>query len=92
MIPTDTAATESVSGCWRNRPRRSSAGERVVQRHVAAADGRGPGPAVGLQDVAVHGHLHLAQGDHVAHRPQRATDEPLDLLRPSRLPAAGRLA
>ena len=39
-------------------------------------------PAVRLQRVAVHGDLHLAQGDEVAHGAQRARDQPLDLLGP----------
>ena len=60
-------------------------GQRVVEGHVGPADGRRAGPPVGLQHVAVHGDLQLAEGHHVADRPQRAADQPLDLLGPTRL-------
>ena len=47
-------------------------GEGVVQGHVGAADRGGAGAPVGLQHVAVHGHLDLPQDDQVADGPQRA--------------------
>ena len=62
-------------------------GQRVVQGHVAAADRRGAGAAVGLEHVAVDDDLALAQGRHVAHRPQGPADQPLDLLAAARRPA-----
>ena len=90
--PTDTAATASVSGLARSVPFWTSRVKAVVEGHVGAADRRRPGAAVGLQHVAVHRDLQLPQGDHVAHRAQGASDEPLDLLGPPRLLALGRLA
>jgi hypothetical protein len=67
-----------------------AAGERVVQGEVAARDCGGAGTAVGLQHVAVDHHLALAQHPHVAHRPQRPADEPLDLLGAAALASLGR--
>ncbi len=63
-----------------------------MQRHVAAADRRRAGAAVGLQHVAVDGDLHLAQHRQVGDRAQRAADQALDLLGAARLLALGRLA
>ncbi len=51
-----------------------------MQGDPAAADRRRAGAAVGLQHVAVDEDLALPQRAHVDHRPQRAADEPLDLL------------
>ena len=73
-------------------PAMHEAGQRVVQREVAAADRRGAGAAVGLEHVAVDDHLPLAQQPHVAHGAQRAADEALDLLGAARRLAVLHLA
>ena len=88
--PTETAATASVSGLTRSVPL-DQPGQRIVQGHVRPADGRRAGAAVGLGDVAVDGDLPFAQGDHVAHGPQRPTDQTLDLLGAPQLLPLGRL-
>ena len=73
--------------------RRPAAGRRAVQRHVAAADRRAAGAAVGLDHVAVDPDRALAERGEVDHRPQRPADQPLDLDRaPVLLPAASRRA
>src|SRR5581483_5253835 len=53
--------------------------ERVRERYVAAGDGGGARPAVGLQDLAVDDDAARAQRLQVDRRPQRAPDEALDL-------------
>ena len=63
-----------------------------MEGDVGPADRCRPGPPVGLQHVAVHRHLHFAEGHHVTHRPQRPPDEPLDLLGAPGLLSLGRLA
>ena len=78
--PTETAATASARGWARIMPRCTHAGEGVVEGDVGPADRGGAGAPVGLQHVAVHGDLHLAQGHQVAYRPQRPADQALDLL------------
>jgi len=52
----------------------------LAQGDVGAGDGRRAGAAVGLHDVAVHGEGALAQEVEAGDRPQRAADEPLDLV------------
>ena len=44
----------------------------------------GAGAAVGLDDVAIHRDLLLADGVQVDHRAERAADQALDLLRAAR--------
>ena len=62
-------------------------GEGVVEGQVAATDGRRAGATVGLEHVAVHHHLTLAQEHHVTGGPQGPPDQPLDLHRPTALAA-----
>src|SRR5439155_16393649 len=59
---------------------------------VTAGHRGGPRSSVRLQDVAVDDDLALAQRGEIAGRPQRAADEPLDLLRSPALLSLGRLA
>lgn len=54
-------------------------GEGVVESHPGAGHGSGARAAVGVDDVAVHGHGVFAQSFHVAHGAQAAADETLDL-------------
>ena len=66
--------------------------DRVRERDVAAADGRGARAAVGLQHVAVDDDGALAERLHVERAAQRASDEPLYLHAASLLAAAHGLA
>ena len=91
-MPTEMAAQNAVSGWVGMMPGHHDAGQRVVQGDVAAADRRGAGAAVGLEHVAVDDHLALPQQPHVAHRPQRAADQALDLLGAARRLAVLHLA
>ena len=59
------------------------AGERDREGDVAAGDRRGPGPAVGLEDVAVDGDGALAELREVDDPAERPPDEPLDLVGPA---------
>ena len=68
-IPTETAATASLSGWWASWPSCDHAGEGIVEGHVGPADRGRAGSAVGLQDIAVDRHLHLAQGHQVGTPP-----------------------
>src|SRR5271169_3475101 len=63
-----------------------------MERHIAAGDRGCASASVRLQYIAVDLDLALAQLAEIGHRPQAAADQPLDLLRASALPAAGRLA
>src|SRR5205814_9585809 len=56
--------------------------ERRGEGHVAAGDGGAARPAVGLEDVAVHRDRLLAEARQIDDAPERATDEPLDLVGP----------
>ncbi len=89
--PTDTAAHASVRGWAAMSLGGDQPGAGIVQGDVGAADARRAGAAVGLQDVAVEGDLHLAHGPQVGDGPQRPADQPLDLLGPARLASPGRL-
>src|SRR5262249_7622521 len=60
--------------------------------HEAAGDGGRAGAAVGLDDVAVDLDLALAEAVEPGHRPQRTTDQALDLVGTAALSAAGGLA
>src|SRR5436189_249828 len=51
------------------------------ERDVARRDGGGARSAVGLEDVAVDPDRVLAERLEIRHGPQRAADQPLDLLR-----------
>ena len=61
---------------------RGEPGTRVRQRHAAAGDAGGAGPAVGLQHVAVDADRVLAERHGAHRRAQRAADQALDLLGP----------
>ena len=80
-MPTLTAATESPSGSSLSDPVVDQPGQRAVQRHVGAADGRAARAAVGLDDVAVDPDRALAEPRRVDDASQRAADQPLDLDR-----------
>ena len=86
-MPTETAATESVSD--RPRPTWSSARRR---RDVRARDRRAARPAVGLEDVAVEPERPLPERLHVGDGAEGAADQALDLDRPPLLLAGARLA
>src|SRR5690606_34378818 len=68
------------------------ADQGVVHRDAGAGDGGGAGAAVGLQHVAVHDDLALAERAEVDHRAQAAPDQALDLLGAAALLALGSLA
>src|SRR5207342_2068846 len=59
---------------------------------VATGDRRRPGPAVGLDHVAVDRDRPLAELAEIDDAPERPADEPLDLVGPAADPALGRLA
>ena len=52
-----------------------------MQRDPRAVDRGGAGAAVGLENVAIDREGALAQRVEVGDRTQRATDQPLDLVR-----------
>ncbi len=80
-IPTDTAAICPVSGHFA-----ASAGSAILrsaerERDPGASDRGGARAAVGPDDVAVDGDHAFAELGHVDGRAQRASDQPLDLVR-----------
>jgi hypothetical protein len=58
-------------------------GTRAAQRQPRPGDGGRSGAAVSLQHIAVQHHRPLAQRPQIHHRPQRAPDQALDLVRPA---------
>ena len=86
-MPTDTAATKSRSGSPVTGRAPCTSG-RVGERDARAGDRRAARAAVGLQHVAVDADRALAEPREVGHRAQAAADQPLDLLRASRLLAS----
>ena len=91
-MPALTAATASVRTSAGHRPVARQPRHRLRQRQVARRDRRRPRSAVRLQDVAVDQDRALAHLLQRGHRAQRPADQPLDLLGPSRRPAALHLA
>ena len=85
-IPTETAATESVS--TRLSPNRSSARAAAMR----TADRRATGAAVGLEHVAIEPDRSFAQRLEVDDRAKRPADQSLDLDRPAALPSPRSLA
>src|SRR3954471_3992430 len=73
------------NGMLLERAVRNETAARVVQRDPPAADRRGARAAIGLQDVAVDGELHLGHHAQVGGGAQRTADEALDLLRAAAL-------
>ena len=86
-MPTETAATESVSDAAE-----PDVVERPPRRDVRARDRRAAGAAVGLEHVAVEPERPLPERLHVGDRAERAADQPLDLDRPALLATRARLA
>ena len=66
--------------------------QALVERHVGTGDRRRPRAPVGLDHVAVDLDLTFAELAEVGDRPERAADQPLDLLGPPGLSTPGRLA
>src|SRR5487761_2222218 len=60
--------------------RHHESAERVMKGKVRARDRCGPRSTVCLEDITVKGDLALAERLKVTHRPQRAPDQPLDLV------------
>ena len=89
--PTETAATEPVSGSPASSVAVAQPADRVGQGHVRAGDRGGPGAAVGLQHVAVEHDGVLAERLVVDDRAQAAADQPADLVGPAADPALDRL-
>ncbi len=92
MTPTDTAATEPVSGSPFSAPRSCEVGAGVGERDVGAGDRGGAGAAVGLQHVAVEHDGVLAERLVVDDRAQGPADEPGDLVGAATDAALDRLA
>ena len=87
-MPTLEDATPHFSGSSGSTVVGHEAGERPVKGHVGSRDRGGACAAVCLNDVAIDGYRSLAELVEVDRGPQRASDEPLDLLRPAFRPAA----
>src|SRR5256886_14243581 len=68
--PVQRLARLAAQGVLRGEP-----ADRVVQRHVRAGDRRGPGAAVGLQDVEVQHDRVLPERGEVQARAQAAVDQ-----------------
>ena len=66
--------------------------QRSRQGDIRSGDRRGARAAIGLDDVAVEGDRPLSQPRQIHHGAERATDQPLDLVRPAADPALAGLA
>src|SRR5437870_2730574 len=66
-------------------------GHRIVQCHASAGNGRAARPPVGLDHIAVESDRALTERGQVGDGAHAATDQALDLLCTSRLPAIGGL-
>ena len=56
---------------------------RIVKRHPRTHDAGRPGAAIGLEHVAVEGHLLVREDRQVCHGAQAPPDQALNLLGPA---------
>src|SRR6516164_485984 len=67
-----------AEGKRRQRALRHQLLQRKTERHIAAGDGGGTRPAIGLEHVAIDADLPLAQSLEISDRAERSSNEPLD--------------
>jgi heat-inducible transcriptional repressor len=91
-MPQEIAATWSTNGVLLQHVACHHPLDAMMQRHPAAGDRGGAGAAVGLEDIAIHRDLALAERGEIDRHAQRPADQPLDLLGAAGLLAARRLA
>jgi hypothetical protein len=82
-MPTEVAATSCFSGEAFSVPALTRAFKRQRQGHASPGNRRRPRAAIGLDHIAIQNHRPLAQRLHIHYRAQAASDQALNLMRPS---------